>query len=162
MYCGGWWQVFYLNGVLLIYMNYYKTFKGKNAITLIELMVTIIIVGILASFVVRGLEKTIDGARQKKYRENLLLIKQAQAIYHQKYGHYYPGAGATADKTLINLELKTSVWDGLDQTTQCFTTAPQEYDCQTKYTKGGNTRWTYQITQDMDMPVCSSGTSPCL
>jgi len=136
--------------------------ETRKAITLIELVITVIIVGILASFVVRGFEKTIDGARQKKYKMNLLLIKPAQAIYHQKYAHYYPGAGPTANRDLINENLKIDIWDGSSQITQCFTGDPNAFDCQTKYIKNGNTQWTYKIDQDMDIPICIAGASPCL
>jgi len=141
-----------------------KHFVGsKRAITLIELIVTVIIVGILASFVVRGFTKTVDGANQKKARLRLLQIKASEILYCKRHGTCYPGVGATAGLADINTNLNLFIWNDPDFLWQCLQKGdPNLFECEVTYSKSGNMQWKYTIDQDMDMPSCTSGAMPCL
>ena len=148
--------------------------KNAHAITLMELIVTVVIVGILAGVTVFGFKQVIRKADAKKAKINLLTIKAAQKIYFAKHNYYYPYAAATGctaqvTTSAINTGLGLNLQDSTEGACQplsyacaCSST-PGDFDClsscQEPYS-GGINFYYYEIEEDDDMPSCAGGACP--
>lgn len=158
--------------------------KDTLAITLMELLVTVIIVGLLAGISVIGFQKTMNKAKYKEAINGLLAIKAAQEIFYSKHGYYlaycpsanppFPctasgwSAGGDVINQYLGLDLPTAQ-GGFCNTTLCFlcvdNSSPSIFRC---YAWQGNTaplapaHWTYEISRTSintadDIPVCVQG-----
>ncbi|HOD12229.1 MAG TPA: hypothetical protein PKO44_03970 [Candidatus Omnitrophota bacterium] len=146
------------------------------AITLMELLVTVIIVGLLAGISVIGFQKTVRKADAKRAKTNLLAIKAAQVTYFAKYGYYYANStvnGCTAGGTVMTADINNALGLNLTETTSsqcqplfyrcfCSSTYDQNFHCIAICNNGS---WSYKITTSYgvpeDMPQCVvAGTCP--
>lgn len=116
-----------------------------------ELMVTVVIVGVIAAFGIPNYQKSINISVAKDAVSNLKLIAASQQIYFSRNGTYYPSSG-TATVFQINSNLKLNILEQQGVTYSCRNTAPQ---CSA--TKGS---WTYSITLPTTLPVCTAGICP--
>ncbi|MCX5681086.1 MAG: hypothetical protein NT079_02215 [Candidatus Omnitrophica bacterium] len=120
------------------------------AFTLLELIITVIILTILAGFAIQGFQRTIQGTREKEVRINLIAIKTAQMIYFSQNGQYYSAADIAHINTGLNLAITPS--DPINFFYACTTTlAPPAYTC-----TAGYGIWSYAIDQNMDIPACQT------
>ncbi|MBL7197190.1 MAG: type II secretion system protein, partial [Candidatus Omnitrophica bacterium] len=80
----------------------------KKALTLIELMVVIIIMGVLATLALPRFAKTLETNRAKEARAALEQIRAGERIYRSSEGFYYPyhPSAAQTDEATINSFLK--------------------------------------------------------
>lgn len=62
--------------------------KGERAFTLVELLVTVVIVGVIAAIAIPIYTKYVAKARQQDARGQLTAIRQAQEIYKLQYSAY--------------------------------------------------------------------------
>lgn len=150
--------------------------KDTLAITLMELLVTVIIVGLLAGISVIGFQKTVRKADAKRAKTNLLAIKAAQVTYFAKHGYYYADpavTGCAPGGTVITNDINTSLGLSLTETTSsqcqplfyrcgCSTLSPAgDFFC-TAICNNGN--WTYGMMSSSgtpnDMPHCALGPCP--
>lgn len=84
----------------------------KRAVTFLELLITIIIVGILVSFAIPNYYKAREHALGRAAIANLKLMDAAEEIYRLEIGTYYPSDGSKqGDLTEINKYLKLSISD---------------------------------------------------
>ncbi len=82
----------------------------KKAVTLLELLITIIILGILISFAIPNYYKAREHALGRGAMANLELAKAAQEIYRLEFGTYFPMSGVTTENLDdINRYLKLSI-----------------------------------------------------
>lgn len=84
----------------------------KKSLTLVEVIVVIIIIGILVALALPGFGVTKERALDKEAKANLRLIQAAQKIYRMETGFYFPRDAAnpsgrtSSDVSEINTSLK--------------------------------------------------------
>jgi prepilin-type N-terminal cleavage/methylation domain-containing protein len=79
----------------------------KRAFSLLEVMITVIIIGILATLATVQYGTYKESAFDKEAQTNLRLIIAAQRIYRMEAAAYYPPAsGTVTDIPTINRDLK--------------------------------------------------------
>jgi prepilin-type N-terminal cleavage/methylation domain-containing protein len=85
----------------------------KKAVTLLELLITVIILGILAALAIPNYYKTREHALGKTAVANLKLLDAAEEIYRLEYKAYYPSPAPGSVNALaeINNYLKLSLSD---------------------------------------------------
>lgn len=77
-----------------------------EGITLLELLIVVLIVGILATLGFVGYSKTKEYMLDKEAISNLKMMRAAELSYKMDIGTYYPAAGSDANITNINNNLK--------------------------------------------------------
>ena len=70
--------------------------SSKNAFTLIELIVVVIITGIIASFAIPNYQKAMNKNYARDAVRNLYLIGASQQAYKARYGTYAYSLNTTA------------------------------------------------------------------
>lgn len=132
--------------------------RSELSFTLIELMITVLIVGILATFVTLGFQRTIQGAREKETRLNLIILKTGQTLYKQHHGAYYPNiTGWLAGISALNSNLDLNIIENPNFFYACEKQL-SNYTCYGSY--NGNGAFQYRITNNDDVPICNYGCLP--
>jgi len=90
--------------------------SGISGFTLVELVITILILGVLVAIAVPNYTRTQERARTQSAIVALKLIRSAQEIYRGEYGGVYPSGGASqstinAINTNLRLDLNEAEWD---------------------------------------------------
>ena len=133
--------------------------KLKNAFTLVELMIVVVMLGMIAAFGIPNYRKSHDRVNEKTGNYNLNVIDSAMEIYRMRNAGYPdPPGGAALDfddiNTILNLgiieqNMTYACIDDNDDTTFSCTAA-----------EGG---WTLRITDTDDGNVCcSAGLCPTI
>lgn len=86
------------------------------AFTVLEALLTVIVLAVLASFAIPGFLKTTEQAKDKEAQAVLEQIRAAEAFYQARFNAYYPNAGVVTDVDTINLNLRLQIdpernWD---------------------------------------------------
>lgn len=117
----------------------------NKAITLMEIMVVIIIIGIIATLGLPQFAKTKESTLDKEAKANLRLIQAAEKIYHLEHNEYYPDTGSVDNNTNINDNLKLSL------TTQNWTYKVYYSGCAQAQRNGDNNRmWSLVVNNTLD------------
>jgi len=132
----------------------------RKAVTLIEIIVVIIIVGVLATLAIP--QFTVNRERSLGYeaKASLKLISAAQKLYRLELASYYPGTGiAQTNLTAINANLKLSLGNAnwayaVNGTAGTFNATADRNG------SGGYLDCQYSIVQDQDDPTVSINTCP--
>ncbi len=88
--------------------------EKKQAWTLVELLIAVMIIGILASLVLPNYKKMRDGTYDKEAIANLKLIAAAQKVYRFEQGTYINATNTEEVNDRLKLTLPTSaqaIWD---------------------------------------------------
>jgi type II secretory pathway pseudopilin PulG len=92
-----------------------QPFKEKDrAITLIELITTLIIIGILAGLTLPMFARTFERTRAREARAALQQIRTGERIYRSRENFYWQGAGNQSVNNNLHLYLDASAnrnWD---------------------------------------------------
>ena len=78
----------------------------KTGFTLIEILVTVVILAGLAAVSIPGFTKTISKGSAKQAIAYLRTIRTAEKMYYAKWGVYVPSAGFAAIKTNIGADVR--------------------------------------------------------
>ena len=73
--------------------------KGREAFTLIEMLIVIVILGILAMVIIPQISTSTDDAKLSTLQTNLNAMRNAVELYYAQHNSSYPGAqlgGATS------------------------------------------------------------------
>ena len=134
----------------------------RRAVTLIEILVVIIIIGILAALALPNLSTMRERTFDQEAKTNLKLIQAAQKIYKMEEGFYYhyTGTGGTAG---INNMLKLFLPTG-DKRNWDYTSAGGADNFTAKairYNPPSNWDRTWTVTKDDTVePTCSESLPP--
>ena len=123
-----------------------------KAFTLIELMVTVIIIGIIAGFGIPTYTKMIDRAKERDATMNLDIMREATRIYFAREGSYPP---ALANIAAINTTLNINVMEQEGNTYDCIVAS--WYTCRADNTDGWQLRFRLSVSDGVVQ--CSIG--PC-
>ena len=139
--------------------NFYN--NSLYGFTLMELMISVFIVGMIAAFAIPNFRKSIQKARERNAALHLKTIYGANEIYKARSGGgYLPGAALNLAQ--INSGLSISIMD--NEMTYSYTrTALDTYTATSAWTGGNN--FTVRINQNpvgAANPCCSAGSCPSL
>ena len=84
--------------------------KNVRALTLLEIIIVVIIVGILATMALPGFYKAQLRARDKEADAMLKLMQQAQKVVHLEMNNYIECVSTTDCNTRLRLDLPTENW----------------------------------------------------
>jgi len=126
-----------------------------KGLTLIEIIVVIIILGILAALTFPRFTKTKESSLDMESKANLRLIQAAEKIYRMENDFYYPYAN-TSDTSGINEYLKLSLPTDAKSSWN-YTTSTNGTTSAIRNTAAGRT-WNLLINQTE--PVCSGADCP--
>jgi len=132
-----------------------------RAVTLIELMVVIIIIGVVLAFGIPMYQNVVQKAREKTVKNCLLLIKDAQEIYLDDNSHYFPDAGGIPmpGLTNINNNLNLAIIGDFAYYS-CTSSAWNLYSCTGTYPQPpASAQWCCKVTESAS-PVCYTGACP--
>lgn len=85
--------------------------KQIKAISLMELMVVVIIIGLLATLALPAFHGMKERALNKEAMANLKLIQAAERIYRMEYGVYWPCGDTSVLNDQLKLDLSARNWD---------------------------------------------------
>ena len=87
-----------------------KSYFTSSGFTLMEVLITIVIIGVLAGLAVPMYQSTVEEARSNEAKANLQVIYLAEKIFQLDNSEYYPKASGTeTDYTNINKFLKADL-----------------------------------------------------
>ncbi|MEI6631957.1 MAG: prepilin-type N-terminal cleavage/methylation domain-containing protein [bacterium] len=86
--------------------------KKNIAVTLVEILVTLIILAILIALVLPQFSTMRERSLSKEAMANLKLIDAAEKIYRMEEGFYYPYSSSVSDQQDINVNLKIAITAG--------------------------------------------------
>ena len=78
----------------------------KKAVTMVEIMVAVIVVGIVVAISLPLFPKALESTKAKYAVVALQQIRTGERIYRLDTGFYYPSAGTVDDEDSINAALK--------------------------------------------------------
>lgn len=124
--------------------------------TLVELIITVIIVGILAAFAMPQFAVTKERTLDKDAQANLKLIQAGEKIYRMENAFYYPNSG-TAATSDINTNLRLAIPEGASHSWSYSSDATNPGQAVATRNKTGGRFWTLPVANDL--PTCANGGS---
>jgi Tfp pilus assembly protein PilE len=82
-----------------------KTFQ--KSVTLMEIMMVVVLIGILATLGIVSFQKTMENARKKEAQSLLLLMKHAEDVVRTETNTYVACDNSTACNDILRLNLPT-------------------------------------------------------
>jgi len=82
----------------------------KTGFTLIEVLVVVLIIGILTSIALPQYQKVVEKARMKEGLELAAVLRDAQVVFYDTYGHYASDAEIDALDVSIPFSGKKDDW----------------------------------------------------
>jgi len=142
-------------------MLYNFTNRRKNAFTMTEIMVVVVIFAVLAAFALPGFEKTINKSRERTAIMSLSAINAANEIYMAKYSRYYQGNLGNVGQ--INNALIIGIKDQ-DMNYSYASSGNTTYTASVAWAGGGafTARVDERSLSLADNPCCSAGACPTL
>ena len=84
--------------------------RDESGMTLMEMIIVIVLIGILSTIGVVGFRKTVVQARQKEARSMLRLIQHAEEVVRLETNAYLACANTTVCNTALHLDLPAGDW----------------------------------------------------
>ena len=121
--------------------------KSHRAVTLLELMVAVVIIGILATLAITSFFRPTETARDREAQANLKLIAAAEKIYRLETGTYI----GLADATAINQALRLTLPNDNQQWTYSVAATANTFTADA-IRQRGETPKTFRMTEAVDEP----------
>lgn len=133
---------------------------NTQALSLMEILAIIIVIGILAAIALPNFAPMRENVLDKESNASLKLIQAAQKIYRLETGFYFPNTGTESNITYINQNLKILLPVGADRKwdyTCTYASDGKSCSSSRRFGKPGDTRqWYLKI----DGTEQSSGACP--
>lgn len=129
--------------------------NSLTGLTLVELIVVIIIIGILVSLALPQFGVTKERTLDREAKASLALMRAAEKIYRMEIGYYYPYSGSVSTVGAINTDLRLSLPDTASPNWSYSLTSPTGIG---QATRLGRT-WALDSAGTSEDPVC---TGSCL
>jgi prepilin-type N-terminal cleavage/methylation domain-containing protein len=138
--------------------------KDRRAFTLIEIVVTIAIIGAITGFALVNYNKAVESGYCQDAQNQLKMIQAAEKLYDSNNDSYWPPDAADHDLANINLSLTLGIVAN-EITYSCTGIGGGTgYSCSAeRKNSSGTTMYTLTVTQS-DSPLCSPAggyTCPC-
>jgi prepilin-type N-terminal cleavage/methylation domain-containing protein len=128
---------------------------NKKGFSLLETLITIIIIGILSTVVIQYISAANERSLDDQAKNNLILIQRAESIYKIENHSYYPAAGSVSVITTINQNLGLFLPAGSDR---AWNYEVWSTGCSRATRNGGNGRsWFFTIADADDKPDAGAG-----
>ncbi|MFC1657899.1 type II secretion system protein [Candidatus Omnitrophota bacterium] len=135
-----------------------------KAVTLLELLIVVILIGIIAAVGLPGFATMRERSLDNEAKVSLKLIQAAEKIYRMKVGVYWPDAGL-ADTASLNNELKLDLSESAQaswtyEASSSGGSAPLSAQA-TRNNNPANWDRDYYIDEDNDEACCCPKSSVC-
>ena len=93
--------------------------KRADGFTLMEIVITVIIMGIIAGLAIPSYFSTMEQARTNEAKNNLNIIHMGQKLYFLANGGYWDPGGATTignTNTALNVDMTSTYYDTISIT----------------------------------------------
>ncbi len=134
-------------------------FNNSQAFTLIEAMVTVIIVGTIMSLAITNYQKTLEHSTERQSAIDLMAMVSAEKIYYARNGQHWPTSASFETISAINTNLGLSLSEPDRIIYQCKLGAGGGTDCQASYSGGKWVLSTFNFSNGYK-PFCLSGSCP--
>lgn len=132
--------------------------KQKSAFTLIEIMVTVVLIGVILAFAIPNYQKSIETSYERDAVAQLKTIQGAQFLYKTGTGTFLQTNGLTNINSLLKIGI---IANGFQY--NCPVGDATQFTCQAIRTDGVATPYTLEISVSgatQNGPRCSAGTCP--
>jgi len=135
------------------FMKYLK--PRKNAFTLFELVIVVVILSIMTAVSVPRYMDTVQKAKQRDVAAILALVRSAQVLYKGKASSYYPTSG-TVTINDINQKLNLSIIQPSDIVYECEgLNSGANFKCYGYYPSKDAQKWARWIVEpDCGLDTC--------
>lgn len=138
--------------------------KRAKGFTLVELIVSVVIMGVIASLALGQYYKLIERADERHAIDSLLAIASAERMYCAKHGDFWPGTGKPLENIAVtNAALGTNVTDIPGRMAIICGGTDIGYQCRAFYFQGGEIKWVVEsrATKLEGRPFCSYDDERC-
>ena len=137
-----------------------RIFQNLRAFTLIEAVVTVVLVATIASLALAGYQKTIENASERQAVTDLMTMISSEKIYFVRNNQHWPALADPAQGiSAIQSNLGLTSLNEPNHITYTCQTGAQGPDYQASYDSGKWVLSTYNSANQFK-PFCSSGTCP--
>ena len=130
---------------------------NKKAFTMMELLVSIVIVGVMAGLAIPAYFRTVEESRHNEAITNLNIIHMGEKIYHLNYATYIAGASIAA----LDASLQTDMAATFYTTVSVTIAGPNSYTAtltRNNVAGGAGSKWfRYTYTDGNAAPVLTEG-----
>jgi len=112
----------------------YLKIMNRNAFTLMELMVTVIIIGIVAAFGIPNYTRSTERAAERDAVYNIKMLMEAYNLYVARQGGPPPANLNTTDE--VNTTFSVNIIEQSGNTYKCYDDPPWGYTCEANNTDG--------------------------
>lgn len=136
--------------------------QKQKAVTLMEILIVIIIIGVIIAFGIPQYENAIRAARQKSVNLCLTLIQDAQSLYFDDNGFYFPDPSGLAQPGLlpINSNLGLNITGDIIYFT-CAPSGMTDFQCSGTYPQPpAAAQWCCHIHKTGNPTCNNSGACP--
>lgn len=142
--------------------DHFRTARNLRAVTLMEVLVALIIIGVIAGLAIPKFTRSVAITKERRALNNLYSIHAAQLTYRKANNVYWPPAGPTQPLADINTNLVLNILaDGDTYTCNPDLTPGSGYEC---FAQFDNNSYTLKVTEDATAenvnPCCSAGSCP--
>jgi len=133
--------------------------KSKNAFTLVELMIVVVLLGIIAAFGIPDFSKSHERVDEKEGEHSLRVIATAMEMYRVRNNGYPDPTTAGFDLDVV--DINTTLFLGVIEQSMTYECTDDDDDTTFLCTAVSTYGWELDVAEaDEGIPRCSSGTCP--
>ena len=130
---------------------------NKKAFTIMELMVTLIVVGLLAGLAIPAYFRTVEESRHNEAITNLNIIHMGEKIYFLNHNTFIAGNSIAALNAALNTDMSATFYTAVSVTIGGATSYTARFT-RNNTAGGAGTKWfQYAFTNGNAAPVLTEG-----